>query len=65
MKRTIYPFAFVVLALLAGCARESMDNLSPESHSILAVIEKDSPETRTVTIDNPGVRISTYWQAGD
>ncbi len=65
MKRTIFPSALVVLALLAGCARESMDNLSPESHSILAVIEKDLPETRTVTIDNPGVRISTHWQAGD
>lgn len=65
MRRTIYPILFVALALLAGCARESMENLSPEANTILAFIDGDEPETRTVTIDNPGVRISTYWQAGD
>lgn len=65
MKRTIITLAYLALALTAGCTREILEDSSPEARSILAIIDNDSPGTRTITVDNPGVRVNTYWKDGD
>ncbi len=56
----------MLLALLA-CARETLDDpqASGDRHSITAYIESNSPLTRTILLDNPGVRVENRWTAGD
>ena len=64
--RKIYS-AFTVSALLlaiTACVREPMAPVQ-ESHAITASIAADGPQTRAILIDNPGVRMESYWAAGD
>ena len=52
--------------LAYSCATETADApMDPGSCVLRAVISDGGAMTRTITVDNPGVRINTYWQSGD
>ena len=66
MKIRLYILAS--LGILAACAHEPMESLSesaPDSFELRATIAPDGPATRTILVDNPGVRVQTCWKAGD
>ena len=67
MKALIrYILAALIVCALTACAREQMDQLSePDRFELTATIAPDGPETRTILMDNPGVRMQTSWAAGD
>lgn len=67
MKKILLSATIAGAWLLAySCATETADApIAPGSHSIRAVISDGGAMTRTITVDNPGVRINTYWQSGD
>ena len=66
MKALRYILAALIVCALTACAREQMDQLSePDRFELTATIAPDGPETRTILMDNPGVRMQTSWVAGD
>lgn len=48
---------------LAGCTRSGYDAL--DSNSISATIDCGISSTKTILVDNPGVRMETRWQGGE
>ena len=66
MKRTrLFVFTYLALAVLSACVRENAEEYVPDAHTILAYIDNESPQTRAIAVDKPGISINTYWQAGD
>lgn len=58
---------FTIIALatcFAACTNEE-DDWSGPKNGISATIVDNLKETRAVLLDNPGVRLNTFWQAGD
>lgn len=47
-----------------ACVREPIPPVE-ESRAITATIAADGPQTRAILMDNPGVRMESYWAAGD
>jgi hypothetical protein len=64
--RKIYLSLVCCLGLfgLAACVQEMTPPVQ-ESHAITASIAQDGPQTRAILLDNPGVRMESYWSAGD
>lgn len=62
MKKAL--FFISALAILAGCAKDSISVADPENNTISAYIS-DVPATKTRLIDNPTQKISSSWTAGD
>lgn len=63
MKTTRY-MIFLAAAALAACTPES---LGPEQRSdrLRGVIESDMSVTKSILVDSPGVKLESFWQAGD
>lgn len=53
------------LLAAASCTRELPPPAGPEAFSITASISPDGPATRAILVDNPGVRMESFWSAGD
>lgn len=65
MKKIYSLFVFgAALLALASCVREPVAPV-PGSNAISATIAPDGPQTRAILLDNPGVRMESYWSAGD
>ena len=64
--RKIYLSLVCCLGLfgLAACVQEMTPPVQG-SHAITASIAQDGPQTRAILLDNPGVRMESYWSAGD
>ena len=64
MKKYIIGGATIIVAL--ACTRE---NLQPESFSedngLVATIVSSHTDTKAILLDNPGVRMESFWQADD
>lgn len=54
----------IAFLLLGACVREPVPPVE-ESRAITATIAADGPQTRAILMDNPGVRMESYWAAGD
>ena len=54
----------IAFLMLDACVREPIPPVE-ESRAITATIAADGPQTRAVLMDNPGVRMESYWSAGD
>ena len=54
----------ITFLLLGACVREPIPPVE-ESRAITATIAADGPQTRAILMDNPGVRMESYWAAGD
>ena len=66
MKTFRYILAALLVFTLAACNREPMqDSLDGDAYELIATIAPDGPQTRTILMDNPGVRVETTWAAGD
>ena len=61
MKKTVILFT---LLSLVSCVRESMP-VGPESRCIRASIVDEEAVTKSILIDNPGLRMVNKWQDGD
>lgn len=65
MKARYYFFTILsVAAALAGCAPNS---LTPPAggESLRGVIDSDLAATKAILLDNPGVKLESFWVAGD
>lgn len=68
MKTRRFIWAVTGLLTIASCEREPMGTRlepAPDSFQLTATIAPDGPETRTILLDNPGVRMQTRWAAAD
>lgn len=65
MKTTGHILAALLLCVFAACTSEPAPSDNSTVYELTASIAPDGPETRTVLIDNPGVRVQTYWTQGD
>ncbi len=64
MKKYILPL--IAFALLQGCVRENMPVEAPEGNGLQVTLVKETePVSKVQFIDNPGIRMSPYWEAGD
>jgi len=66
MKK-IDSIGFVMMAGLmaaVSCEKE-MGLQEPVSEGIIAVMDADAPVTKAIMIDNPGVKVESFWEAGD
>jgi hypothetical protein len=61
-----YFIFFIAFALLQGCARENMPVDVPEGNGLKVTLLKETePVSKVQFVDNPGIRMSPYWEAGD
>ncbi len=61
-----YFIFFIAFALLQGCARENMPMDVPEGNGLKVTLLKETePVSKVQFVDNPGIRMSPYWEAGD
>lgn len=65
MKTTRYILAALLPCIFAACTSEPAPTTDKLVFELTASIAADGPQTRTVLIDNPGVRVETYWTPGD
>ncbi len=69
MKRDTYYLLIgttILVVLLSSCVKDSIDNsFYNNTKGLKAVIVDNDVKTRTVLMDNPGVRIDVMWQPGD
>lgn len=67
MKHIFYILAALSLCSLAACTQDPMDGAlqEPGRYALLATISPDGPMTRTILLDNPGVRVQTRWTEND
>ncbi len=62
MKKTV--LILCVLSLLCSCIRQDETGApASDSNSLTAVISANS--TRAILIDNPGVKVQSFWEDGD
>ena len=54
----------IAFLMFDACVREPIPPVE-ESRAITATIAADGPQTRAILMDNPGVRMESYWAAGD
>ena len=62
--KTKYYLYLILAASLAACAPESL-RPQAEREGLLAVMDADLAATKSILVDNPGVKLESYWQAGD
>ena len=62
--KTKYYLYLIFAAFLAACAPESL-RPHAEREGLLAVMDADLAATKSILVDNPGVKLESYWQAGD
>ena len=61
-----YILAAMLLYIMSGCVQEALIDTSVlDQYEIIATIATDGPETRTILMDNPGIRVQTRWAADD
>ena len=66
MKKNTYTCWFLVITLLAaGCSRWDDPIRTDESRNLQAVISDDEWATRSIVIDNPGIKLESFWKADD
>ncbi len=66
MKKISLLLSFAAVLLAYSCTPEELNGPDvPDSYTLRAVISDGGVQTKAITVDNPGVRINTYWQAGD
>lgn len=66
MKTLRYFLAALLICMLAACVSEPiLDNHDGNVYELVATIAPDGPQTRTILMDNPGVRVETRWAASD
>ena len=66
MKTWRYFGAVLSVCMSAACVSEPrLDNHDGDVYELVAKIAPDGPETRTILMDNPGVRVETRWAATD
>lgn len=61
--RPIFLFAALAAMALSSCVQDEAS--VPESDALSARIDCSAAATKAILVDNPGVRMETYWQAGD
>ena len=62
--KTKYYLYLILAASLAACAPESL-RPQAEREGLLAVMDADLAATKSILVDNPGVKLESCWQAGD
>lgn len=64
---SIYLWLLPCLLLLNTACRENMEeNIPlPDKNALQGVIADDAAVSRSIVIDNPGVRMESYWKGGD
>ena len=62
--KTKYYLYLVFAASLAACTPEGLRPLG-EREGLLAVMDADLAATKSILVDNPGVKLESCWQAGD
>lgn len=66
MKTTRHILAALLCLAVAACTSEPIhDNAEAVTYELTASIAPDGPQTRTILMDNPGVRVATSWAYGD
>lgn len=66
MKATRYIFPALLFLALAACTSEPLGDRPNENvYELTAYIATDGAQTRTILMDNPGVRVETYWSYDD
>ncbi len=64
MKKYIFPL--IAFALLQGCVRENTPVDVAEGNGLKVTLLKETePVSKVQFVDNPGIRMSPYWEAGD
>ena len=65
MKKTII-LATLILAA-TSCTRESLspDKEIPGADGLLATIVQSDQQTKAILLDNPGIRMESFWTAGE
>lgn len=64
MKKILLLFSSVLL-VLPSCQREMPGQDAEETHSIYGTIDKEDAVTRSILVDNPGIKLESRWQDGD
>ena len=59
-----YYFLIAAVALLAACAPEQLRPRT-DGEALRGVIDADLTATKAILLDNPGIRLESYWSAGD
>ena len=62
--KTKYYLSLILAASLAACAPEGL-RPQGEREGLMAVMDADLAATKSILVDNPGVKLESYWQAGD
>ncbi len=62
--KTKYYLYLILAASLPACAPEGL-RPQAEREGLLAVMDADLAATKSILVDNPGVKLESYWQAGD
>ena len=61
-----YIIGGITLLAALACTRESLQPESvPEENGLVATIVSSQAETKAILLDNPGVRMESFWQADD
>ncbi len=61
-----YIIGGITLLAALACSRESLQPESvPEGNGLVATIVSSQSETKAILLDNPGVRMESFWQADD
>jgi len=63
MKQYIY--AGMILLAASACTRETFSPEATDSHEIFATIADGDNATKAILLDNPGVRMESFWTGGD
>ena len=61
-----YIIGSITLLCALACTRESLQPESvPQENGLVATIVSSQAETKAILLDNPGVRMESFWQADD
>lgn len=64
MKTRYYSIILIWAALFAGCTPNGLDS-QKDGDSLRGVIDSDLAATKAMLLDNPGIKLESFWVAGD
>ena len=64
MKTRYFKWIFLAAAMMAACTPEGL-GLEQRSDRLRGVMDADLAVTKSILVDNPGVKLESFWEAGD
>lgn len=68
MKKTLYHFLYfpgIALLLATACTTEDKPVPEEDRNSLRVTISDDEIATRSIVIDNPGIKLESFWKEND